>query len=93
MLAVDVSGISKSYFGKPVLRNISLQLEAGKFYALVGQNGSGKSTFMRILSRQERPDKGDGFVNSILLSEDNPSFFRQVACVSEAYELQFLVRD
>jgi ribose transport system ATP-binding protein len=45
-----VAGVSKSYAGNPVLKNIDLELEPGKAHALVGENGAGKSTLVKIIS-------------------------------------------
>ena len=48
--AIELSGLSFAYEpGKPVLRDISMRLEAGKKYALVGPSGSGKSTLLSLL--------------------------------------------
>ena len=43
-------GISKAFSGVYVLRDVELSLERGEIYALMGENGAGKSTFMKILS-------------------------------------------
>lgn len=50
--------VSKSYGRKKVLRNCSLELVAGQLVGLVGENGSGKSTFLRCLLGFEKADKG-----------------------------------
>ena len=47
--ALTLSGISKSYFGNPVLRNVDLEVAPGEIHALVGENGAGKSTLMNVL--------------------------------------------
>jgi ribose transport system ATP-binding protein len=50
--------ISKSFFGVPVLRDISLTLPRGQVLGLVGENGAGKSTLMNILGGVLPPDAG-----------------------------------
>ncbi|TAN45230.1 MAG: ATP-binding cassette domain-containing protein [Nitrospirae bacterium] len=57
-LRLSIDRISKSYDGNAVLDGCRFEFEAGKTYALIGSNGSGKSTFLRICALLEQPDKG-----------------------------------
>jgi len=52
--AVEIKNLNVSVSGKKVLKNISLKLERGKFYALLGANGAGKSTLIKSLCGLER---------------------------------------
>ena len=47
---LEVKQLSKSFEGNYVLKNVSLSIEAGEIYGLIGANGSGKSTLMNILN-------------------------------------------
>ena len=47
---ITVTGLSKSYNGKKVVDDLSFTMKEGNLFALLGSNGAGKSTFMRILS-------------------------------------------
>ena len=60
--ALEVSQISKTFVGQRVLADLQLRLSPGEIHALLGQNGSGKSTFIKILSGYHAPDPG-GTVN------------------------------
>ncbi|MDH4161231.1 MAG: ATP-binding cassette domain-containing protein [Nitrospirota bacterium] len=51
--------IRKDYGGRTVLKDCSYEFDAHAVYALMGPNGCGKSTFLRICSLLERPDSGD----------------------------------
>ncbi len=55
---LDVAGASKSYGVVQALTDLSLTLSPGQIHALVGENGSGKSTFVGVVSGTVKPDTG-----------------------------------
>ncbi len=55
---LEVTGISKAYSGNPVVQEIDLTLRAGRVHALVGENGAGKSTIVKVISGGIRHDSG-----------------------------------
>src|SRR5262245_11449357 len=55
---VRMSGIDKTFPGVQTLRNVSFEASQGEVHALVGENDTGKSTLMKILSGNEQPDAG-----------------------------------
>ena len=57
---IDVENLTKSFSGKTVVNNLSLQIGAGEIYGFLGPNGSGKTTFIRMLCGLLRPDSGSG---------------------------------
>ena len=53
-----VGGLSKSFFGTQVLHEVSFEVPAGRLLGVVGENGSGKSTTMNLLTGILQPDSG-----------------------------------
>src|SRR5215216_3075150 len=66
---LHMRGITKSFFGVPVLDAVDLDVMAGEVHAVVGENGAGKSTLMKILVGAYQPDAG-----SILLGGEDVRF-------------------
>lgn len=61
-MAITLNGITKHYGDRKVLDGLNLQVEKGSLHALLGPNGSGKTTTIRILLGFIRPDNGLGSV-------------------------------
>lgn len=57
---VSIRDLSKTFWGRTVLRGVDLDIRPGEVHGLVGQNGSGKSTLIKILSGYHAPDPGGG---------------------------------
>lgn len=60
--AISVRGIKKSYKDLPVLRGVDFEVERGGIFALLGSNGAGKTTMVRILSTLLQADAGTATV-------------------------------
>src|ERR687885_1539294 len=60
VLAIDASELTKVYRGtnQAALKDFSLHVEAGKIFTLLGRNGAGKTTFVRICATQLMPTSG-----------------------------------
>ncbi len=63
MSFVSAQNIFQSYGERPILENVSLEVEEGAFISIVGASGCGKSTFLRLLLDQERPTGGEIYVD------------------------------
>ena len=76
---------------KPALDNISLEVEKGEFVFLVGLSGSGKSTFLRLVLREEKPSSGSIHVAGkdlrTLSNWKVPQLRRQVGTVFQDFRL------
>ena len=55
---LKINNLTKSYHGVNALQDVSVTLEAGKIYGLIGQNGAGKTTLMRIVAGHSFPTSG-----------------------------------
>lgn len=57
-MTIEAEHIYKSYGGKPVLEDFSLDISSDSSYVITGESGAGKTTFLRILLGLEKPDQG-----------------------------------
>lgn len=70
---VEIRGLSKSFFGNYVLKDIDITLEPGSVHALIGENGAGKSTLVKILMGEYKRDSGEIFLDGNEIVFNNPS--------------------
>lgn len=72
--AIEINGISKNYGDLKALDNISVRVQKGEMFGLIGPDGSGKSTLYRILATLMKPDSG----NARILGLDTVSDYRRL---------------
>ncbi|HJE50565.1 MAG TPA: cell division ATP-binding protein FtsE [Tessaracoccus flavescens] len=90
---ITFEDVTKFYPGqeRAALRNINLEIGKGEFVFLVGQSGSGKSTFLRLILREYRPTKGQLYVAGKNLTAMNqwkvPALRRQIGTVFQDFRL------
>ena len=84
-VAVRLRHVSKSFPGVQALRDVSFDLLAGEVHGLVGANGAGKSTMIRMLSGASTPDSGEIEVGGAPLLNDNPRHLRAIG-ISAIYQ-------
>ncbi|MBC6470081.1 sugar ABC transporter ATP-binding protein [Actinomadura alba] len=82
---LTMTGISKSFFGVPVLADVDLSLAAGEVHAVVGENGAGKSTLMKVLAGVHAPDAGTIEIDGHPVTFGHPSR-AQAAGVATIYQ-------
>tara|TARA_B100001167_G_scaffold176893_1_gene130951 strand:- start:2252 stop:3736 length:1485 start_codon:yes stop_codon:yes gene_type:complete len=69
---LNTKNIGKSFSGVNVLRKVDFELKPGEVHALVGENGAGKSTFVKILSGVYTPSEGDIFLDNEKIQISTP---------------------
>ena len=88
MSIVRLENVSLAYGLKPLLDNVTLSIEEGDKLCLLGRNGEGKSSLMRLLTQEAEPDSGDiifdkslkiGFLPQTLPAADDRTVFDVVA--------------
>ena len=69
MLAIKTHNLTKKYKDKTVVNNLNLTVDKGEMYALLGVNGAGKSTTIKMLSCLIKPTSGDALLMGKSISE------------------------
>jgi len=82
-MAIEIKGLCKSFKAKEVLRNLDLDVPKGKIFALLGQNGAGKTTMVKILSTLLNFDSGDVKVLSHQLPKESDSVRSKISLTGQ----------
>jgi rhamnose transport system ATP-binding protein len=82
---LSAARVAKSFSGVRALRGVTFDLLAGEVHALVGENGAGKSTFIKILTGAETPDSGSLTIGSDAFDHLDPSTARALG-ISAIYQ-------
>lgn len=75
--------LHKKYNDFTALKSLDLQVGKGEIFALLGQNGAGKSTTINILLGLIRPTSGDAFINDISVTENPQKIKKHLAYIPE----------
>lgn len=89
---IEMQNVWKTYKdGTHALQGITVKIDKSEFVYVVGPSGAGKSTFIKLMYREERPSKGDIFVNGINLERIKqrkiPYIRRQIGVIFQDYRL------
>lgn len=74
-MSISVQNLSKSYKSKVIFKDLSLEFEENKTYALIGASGSGKTTLLNTIARIEKPTSGKILLNGIDIFKINEQIF------------------
>ncbi len=79
---IEVKNISKRFEGFPAVNHMNMQISDGSVFGLIGTNGSGKSTFLRMASGILKPDEGEILIDGVNVAE-NPETKQKFFFISD----------
>ncbi len=71
-IILELKNITKIFPGTKALDNVSFQLKRGEIHALMGENGAGKSTFIKVITGVHRPEQGEMFLGCSKVTLQGP---------------------
>src|SRR5689334_14729959 len=86
-IAIEVEGLRKSFNGREVVHDLSMQVKRGSIYGFLGPNGSGKTTTIRMLCGLLTPDKGRGTCLGYDIRTETDRIKRQVGYMTQRFSL------
>ena len=86
-IAIDVRGLTKSFEGREVVHDLSMQVKRGTIYGFLGPNGSGKTTTIRMLCGLLTPDAGEGRCLGFDIRRDADKIKRRVGYMTQRFSL------
>jgi ribose transport system ATP-binding protein len=87
---VAMTGIAKSFGGVAALEHVDFFVRKGEIHALLGGNGAGKSTILKMLSGVHKPDKGEIRINGVKLEEHTPEAARRAGIAMIFQEMSLI---
>ena len=86
-IAIEVEGLTKSFGGRVVVQDLSMQVKRGSIYGFLGPNGSGKTTTIRMLCGLLTPDKGRGTCLGYDIITETDKIKLQVGYMTQRFSL------
>ncbi|HHF08588.1 MAG TPA: ATP-binding cassette domain-containing protein, partial [Kosmotoga arenicorallina] len=71
-MILKTKGIAKEFSGVRVLNNINIEIKSGEIFGIIGENGAGKSTFVKILTGIYTPTEGRIYFNGKEIQLETP---------------------
>ena len=87
---IETKGISKSFPGVEALRKVDFSISPGEVVALLGENGAGKSTFIKILAGAHQPSQGQILANGTPVRFESPRHSREAGIAVMHQELNLI---
>ncbi|MBC8014101.1 MAG: ABC transporter ATP-binding protein, partial [Methyloceanibacter sp.] len=86
-IAIDVSGLTKSFGPRTAVHDLSLKVPKGEIYGFLGPNGSGKTTTLRMLCGLLTPDSGEGTCLGYDIVTQSDEIKRNVGYMTQRFSL------
>jgi ABC-2 type transport system ATP-binding protein len=86
-IVIDVEGLTKSFSGRTVVKNLTMQVRRGLIYGFLGPNGSGKTTTIRMLCGLLTPDAGRGTCLGYDIRTQSAEIKRHVGYMTQRFSL------
>jgi len=86
-MIISIKNITKRFGRFEAVKDLSIQIEEGEIYGLLGSNGAGKSTTINILLGFLKPDKGEAFIDGINVTANVDSARKKIGYISENVNL------
>ena len=81
---IALRDLQKAWGGKPALHGLSLEVQKGEVFGLLGHNGAGKSTTLGILLGQVFPDEGEALIDGVSVQRDRARALGKTGAIFEA---------
>lgn len=85
--ALELVGVAKRFGKKPVVRDLSFRIRKGEIYGLIGPDGAGKTTTLRMIAGALLPDEGEIFIEEIQTRKDPDGVREKLGYMPQAYGL------
>jgi ABC-2 type transport system ATP-binding protein len=83
--AIDVRGVTKKFGARIVVNDIAMQVRPGEIYGFLGPNGSGKTTFLRMLCGLLKPDAGSGHCLGLDFRRESATIKQRVGYMTQRF--------
>lgn len=81
--AIQLKGLTKAFKDKEVLKGVSFDVEKGSIFCLLGSNGSGKTTTVKILSTLQQMDHGSAYVNGFDINTEGAKVRKSISLTGQ----------
>lgn len=86
-IAIRTQGLTKAFGGNVAVNNLNLEVKKGELFGLVGPDGAGKTTIMRLLTAIMEPTSGDAWVAGYSIRTEGESIKEEIGYMSQRFGL------